>query len=453
MPYRTRAGKLEMARSTGHSAIVESELVKERLASFRIFTPSEPPDLDASLIVAGDSLAAPGAPARWAMSFDGSPQEVAVREEYPSTRVGYIQVAGVLVHLEKLLGEQRAHLVDPAVVHEASEEALYCMVLPGSNVCRGDMPSVRESWRAEVFDIFQTYRVEDVPFIDVFRRLIGFSDKQAGDGVLLARCSASDDCGARDITVSYAGSDCPQCHARLFPTDVLRLHEEILEEHPNATALGRLMTVLEHVTLVGYLDFLSNRQLRVLPSVAFIMDGPLALFGPQAWLHRAILAFIHNLQSTLRQEGLRPPTIVGIEKTGQFAEHGAAIQNRLPRRALMRLSDDYIFQHILVTRPPAGSTYGRDTYYGQKFFYRTSQGQFLTISIPKCEQGNGHPDDPHQYACLPDTLALLDRIGTSLYTDAVIPVALAHSYASIPLRTGSRVLTLLSRELLGAQGV
>jgi hypothetical protein len=36
-----------------------------------------------------------------------------------------------------------------------------------------------------------------------------------------------------------------------------------------------------------------------------------------------------------------------------------------------------------------------------------------------------------------------------IYEDAVIPVALAHSYASIPLKTGSRVLTLLSRELLG----
>ena len=53
---------------------------------------------------------------------------------------------------------------------------------------------------------------------------------------------------------------------------------------------------------------------------------------------------------------------------------------------------------------------------------------------------------------LASTLALLDRLGTSLYEDALIPVALAHSFASIPLRTGSKVLTLLSRELLGLAG-
>ena len=52
---------------------------------------------------------------------------------------------------------------------------------------------------------------------------------------------------------------------------------------------------------------------------------------------------------------------------------------------------------------------------------------------------------------LPATLWMLDKIGTSLYADAVIPVALAHAYASIPLKTGSRVLTLLSRQFLGAQ--
>ena len=49
---------------------------------------------------------------------------------------------------------------------------------------------------------------------------------------------------------------------------------------------------------------------------------------------------------------------------------------------------------------------------------------------------------------LPRGIALLERIGTGLYQNALIPVALAHSFASIPLRTGSKVLTLLTKELL-----
>ena len=57
--------------------------------------------------------------------------------------------------------------------------------------------------------------------------------------------------------------------------------------------------------------------------------------------------------------------------------------------------------------------------------------------------------DPAAYSALPAAPRLLDRIGTALYQDAVIPVALAHAFAAIPLRTGTRVLTLLSRDLLG----
>src|SRR5207249_1960264 len=118
------------------------------------------------------------------------------------------------------------------------------------------------------------------------------------------------------------------------------------------------------------------------------------------------------------------------------------IGERIPRQCLMLLPDDYIYRHILTFRPSPNSSFGRDTYYGQKFFYRTDQGQLLTITIPKADQRVVDPHNAGHYPILPDTLALLDRIGTTLYEDAVIPVALAHSFASIPLRTGSKVLTL-----------
>lgn len=446
MPYKNRSGRLERARSTGHVPIVENELVKERLRSFRVFARQPNREIDSELIVEAATLGTPGEQVRWVMSFDGSLHEVAAREEYPSTRIGYIQIAGVLVHLEELIGQQDAHLVDPAVIHGATQEALHSMVLPGSNVCRQEMSTVRDSWRAEVYDIFREYTVEDIPLLDIFILLVGKSDKKSQNGgVIVARCSASGECSARDIDVPVGGITCPSCGGRIFPTDALRIHEEVSEEHGNATALGRLMTVLEQVTMVGYLHFLLQRQARVLGYVGFILDGPLAFFGPQAWLHTAMLAFIHDLQNTLASQHLKTPVIVGIEKAGQFAEHASAIAERIPRRSLMLLSDDYIYRHILTFRASPNSSFGRDTYYGQKFFYKTTQGQLLTITIPKLIQTT---DDPHNPA-LPDTLALLDRIGTTLYKDAVIPVALAHSFASIPLRTGSKVLTLLSRDLLG----
>ena len=396
-------------------------------------------------------LTVPASTPRWALAFDGSPHEVPAREDYPCTRVGYLQVAGVLVHLEEMLSQAAHSLVDPAVVRDSFQEALHSIVMPGSNVCRPDMPTVRDSWRAEVFEVFRDYRVEDLSLLDTFRELINHSDKRSNSGgVVVARCPNDDFCDAVDIDVPFGGDACPSCGNQLFPTDSLRIHEEVLEEHGNATALGRLMTVLEQVTMASYLLFLSRRRPEVLGQVAFILDGPLALFGPQAWMKNAFREFINATYANLTTRGLSHPVIVGVEKTGQFADHAASLSQVMPSGSLLTLPDDYIKSRVLASRQPAGSYYGRDDYYGQKFIYHTVQKKMLVISIPKTSI---HPPDAHNldhYPTLSATLSLLDRIGTSLYENAIIPVALAHSFASIPLRTGSRVLTLMSRELLGS---
>jgi hypothetical protein len=120
----------------------------------------------------------------------------------------------------------------------------------------------------------------------------------------------------------------------------------------------------------------------------------------------------------------------------------------------MVLPDQYIYRHVLASRAAGGLPYGRNTYYGRKFFYRTGgvrgrgRGYPLTMSVPRFPKKVADPHAPAHYPNLPDALALLDRVGTMLYQDALIPVALAHGAASIPLGIGSKVLGLLSRSLL-----
>jgi len=442
---------METARSIGHVPLIENELIQSKLSNYRFPVPQPSQGVSPGLLHEASSLQAASSTAHWVLAFDGSPQEVAAREEYPCTRVGYLQIAGVLVHLDEMLSQLHQSLVDPAVIRSSFQEALHSIVLPGSNVCRPDMPTVRDSWRADVFEIFRDYQVEDLTLLETFRSLIDHSDKRSSTGgVLVARCPNEDSCTAVDLDVPFGGVTCPYCGVHVFPTDSLRIHEEVSEEHGNLTALGRLMTVLEQVTMVSYLLFLSRRRPEVLGQVSFVLDGPLAVFGPQAWLRVAFREFIISTYVLMTTQGLSHPVIVGVEKTGQFADHAASLDQFIPRGSLMALPEDYINTRVLASRPPAGSFYGRDTYYGQKFFYKTNQGKMLVITVPKTFV---HPLDSHNpahYPILSATLALLDRIGTSLYENALIPVALAHSFASIPLRTGSRVLTLLSRELLGA---
>ncbi len=444
---------MEQGRAIGHAPIVENEFVRERLRQYKILPDGSVRAPDQSLLVNADTLPKPDDPVRWVMAFDGSLQEVAAREAYPSTRVGYIQVAAVLVDLAEMLKQERQYLIDPVVVRQVTREALHSIVMAGSNVRRPDMPTLRDSWRADVYEVFRDYTVEGIALLDTFRTLVGCSDKKgSAGGVMLARCSASDSCTARDIEVPFNGVACPSCGCPLFPTDALRVHEEVMEEHPNLTSLGRLMATLEQATVMAYVHFLLNRQPRVLGAVGFILDGPLAIFGPQAWLHTPIISFLNDLQRKLIAQKLRLPLVVGIEKSGQFAEHATAISDRLPPRHLMLLPDTYIYEHILTSRSTVGSSFGRDTYYGQKFFYKTATGQILTITVPKLDSSVADSHKPEHYPTLPNVLAVLDRIGTAVYEDAVIPVALAHAFAAIPLRTGSKVLTLLSKDLLGQAG-
>lgn len=450
MPYRTPSGRAERSRSLGHVPLVESPVIQRKLETFRVFTPSADVPIDEGLLTPAGDLSQPGPLPTWIMAFDGSPQEVAANETYPSTRLGYIQVAGVLVNIRRMAEEGGMTFVDPAVIRSCIDEALHSIVMPSSNVCRPDALTVRDSWRREVFDVFRDYRVEDTPLLDTFFSLMNYGPRAGAPGTItVMRCSASPDCLARNIPVPRDGVACPQCGETVFPTDALRLHEEVTEYNPNMTALGRLMSVLEHITMLAYMQFLHARQPRVLGNVAFILDGPLAVFGPQSWFHTAILAYIHFLYTDLAARQMRPPVIMGIEKTGQFAEHALAIQDRIPPRTVMRLPDTYIYGRILASRERPDTRYGLDEYYGRKFFYRSATGQLLTVSLtPEVDPASLESQDLAVFPTLPAALGILDQIGTKLYDNAVIPVALAHSYASIPLRTGSRVLTLLTRRIL-----
>src|SRR5262245_42346780 len=197
MPYSRQGGRgFERSRSTAHVPIVENEQIQERLRTgFKVFGDSGDSRIAPEQLVAADALPAPREWPKWVMSFDAARQEVPFRERFPSTRVGYIQIAGVLVHLEEMLSQQRSLLVDPAVIRRASEEALHSMVLPGSNICRHDMATVRDSWRAEVFDIFSQNTIEGVPLIDAYMALVAVSDKASPTGgITIAHCPATPDC-------------------------------------------------------------------------------------------------------------------------------------------------------------------------------------------------------------------------------------------------------------------
>jgi hypothetical protein len=265
------------------------------------------------------------------------------------------------------------------------------------------------------------------------------------DTVAIDDCPA---CGAKigDIRIPPAGGIC-RCGAPLFYTDVLRADEAFNEQGSNLEACGRVMAVAERLISLALMLRVCERRPSVLGSMAFVTDGPLALFGQPAKLKRPLLRLFQTVARDLANDGFSAPVIVGIEKSGRFHDHGIDIAEQIPERHLMLPTDAYIKRWITATK----GAFGKDTYYGKHFYYRSATGGIFTLSIPPLRQLGEEPhdvDDPAAFPTLRATCDLLDRIGTRLYPNATIPVVLAHQYAAYPLDTAGHVLKLHAEEHL-----
>lgn len=95
---------------------------------------------------------------------------------------------------------------------------------------------------------------------------------------------------------------CPHCKAEIYPTDSLRLWEEIFDYQSNVTAITRLMLVIEHLMSLHYIRHIAeNDALDTLSQTAFFIDGPLSIFGPSAWLHLAIMRYLTEIKCSTKR--------------------------------------------------------------------------------------------------------------------------------------------------------
>ena len=453
MPYQTITRGFEHASSLGHVPTVSHPLVRETLSRYQMPTTraQDVGAIEESLIDPRD-LDQVSEPVRWTIATDSSPFEYEVDPQFPSTRVLFMQMAAVIVDLEKMR-EREGPFADPVAIRDAQQSSVMAGVLPSSNLARNDGTPPKRAFREEVDSLFRSSTVEGRSLLDVLLEVEGERDDvQIPLGQLvMARCpTCNQKIGAPDIAfvpVGPAGSVCPHCDEALMATDALRVHEIFKEHGSNQEACSRALSVAERLILLTLLGHLQERRPSAMGQMAFITDGPLALFGEVAPIKRPLLRRLQRLASEQRARSFGLPIVVGIEKGGMFAEHGSAIRQHIPERVLMAPNEDYVQRYITFR----GSPHGADTYYGRHFFYRARNGSVFTITVPPLGRLDAEPGDDFErddYPTLRATCEMLDRIGTRLYENATIPVALAHKYAAYPLTSASRVLKLHAEEHL-----
>jgi len=474
MPYKSRSAsgavRYELASRLGHLPTSTNPYIRERLQRYRQPEATFDPAVIQERITAADDLGQPKTPAiRYVVAVDGSGHEdEEAFDYYPSTRVLYMQIAGVFIDLQLML-DQPGRFVDPARIADATESSVVSAFLPGSFLEHQDYKDPVEAFRAELFDLFASTLIQQRSLLDLLLDIQkqGRKDDQAAalSGKLwLSKCP-NETCEYSDfnrcpgIPVPLRETTrCPQCNCTLWSTDSLRLYEAFQPDASNGEVLGRAHQLIEHLVLYGVAVGFEQLSPRLLSQTAFLFDGDLAVFGQAARLHRGLLGAWQALASRYSARSQQPPVLLGVAKTGYPVEHLHGIRRFLPSRHLMRL-DDYYMRERLRVRSLS------DTYFGRKFYYHAADGQLLVLTVPPAEGdayaksanqpnaadqgGPGDLSDLARFPTLARTFDTLDRLGCRLFDDALIPASLAHNWAAYPLANAERVLRILTEDSLG----
>lgn len=454
MPYDDGRGGYERARRLGHSAAVFQAIADER-DYFIPATRMEGTDWLRRFLMPAGGLGL-RKPPRWVIAIDGSRQEVEARSEFPSVLYAFFQVAAVLVDLDVLDIEGRQTFVDPAQIRRARKTHLLGGDLPSSGAYIKPGKDTRESWRLAIFEVFSSRRLavehDETTMLDLLFWLHG-DPRRPAQTLVVASCPNSiTECKAENISVGKTPTDCPKCGTTIYPTDMLRIWEEVREYGSNESALGRLSQVAELLVAIGLLSQLFWYNAPTLANILMIVDGPLAMFGPPAHLKTQALRYVQAMAALQLQAGLAGPYVCGIEKTGAFADYAGALARAdlVQPGTLVRVDSDLIAR---VLNKSTGIGHAKDDYWGRRFFYRTTDKRILVFSVPPehdlpYNSGEGQPD-PSAYASLRTVLPVLDKTGTRMYRNAVIPIAFANEAAAYPIGVGSEVLRLVAKEKLG----
>jgi hypothetical protein len=386
-----------------------------------------------------------------AIAIDGSLMVVPVRDGLPSVRYGYAQSAAVWLDIAAMEKQKQDRFVDPVALSRAVNSALISYDLPVAGAYVRHGVSIKDSWRESLDTLFRAKKIEvnrlNQSLMSLLFLLHGAPGAPAS--VVMVNCP-NKGCTARDVPVREMGEDCPGCAKHLFPTDVLRIHEEVVEDGTNEAPLGRLMQVVELLVTVGLATLLwTQSRDQLFRSTLFIMDGPMAVYGPPAKLRGRALSYFQALAATSKGSS---PFICGIEKTGTVVDYASTLARHdvLQPGDLLTVDADVL---AAITNSDNPMAYGSETYWGRKFVYRSTDGRTVVFTVLP-ENGSPYDDrggqpDPSSYPTLPAVLSVIDRTGSSMYRNGIIPVSLAHSKAAYPIGVGTDVLRLAARQKLG----
>jgi hypothetical protein len=388
------------------------------------------------------------------LAIDGSHMPAKAVNGFPGAEFGYVTIASVLIDLKLIKQLAADDFIDPKKFRETEKASTIESVFPGCNIILDSEKCAKSSLRRALFEELKSNVIfsEGETLLDTYEHLFRIKQEKFSERNLPHSPIDGVD---KEMTYGYGEYTCPHSGEALFSTDALRLHELMNPGGSNGELFGQIMSTLEKLWLIHILrSFEKKGWLGTLRRVAFVMDGPLAVFSTSSWLTKVIEVELRRINELQKQTNGEDLLIIGIEKSGTFFNHFMdidtnkdGITDEFPRQSALLLTDDYIKRNIIFSE--STKPYGQDTYFGRKFFYKAASGQKIVPVVAwfNDNQKNIATANPNQFTRLGDVMNLLDQLVSSRYPNSVSPLISAHAEAAIPLNLGKRIFEDIAREI------
>jgi hypothetical protein len=140
--------------------------------------------------------------------------------------------------------------------------------------------------------------------------------------------------------------------------------------------------------------------------------------------------------------------LAGLEKSGAFVEHAAAVQDLIPPGSILLLDDEYIYRHISPGDENPTRAYAATSYYGHKVIFRSRQGQMYVVSLPVRDLKKKPlvADIPN----LQVVLTHVEQLHCDMFENALLPVALANKLVSLSAHPSSQILRAFAKSSIAS---
>lgn len=258
--------------------------------------------------------------------------------------------------------------------------------MPGCNVVLRNHKSALESFREALYETFLDLVVDPndaKSILDTYEVLLALRSASP------TACPYKQANGCDQAFLIPAGTtSCPCNRAKpIYSTDALRIHERFHDTGTNGESFGEVMQVWQRLLLIHLLRWFERQGLlNNIVKMAFILDGPLAMFGHPAWLSPIIKSELTRLNNIVRAATGEDLLIIGVEKTGTFVTHFEEVDCTdtgapfFSNGTYCLLTDSYIKERIIFS--DSDKPYGADTYFGRKLFYKAQSGARIVATIP-----------------------------------------------------------------------